>query len=254
MQKYETPHLARLDHLKAKLDAYRPLPTPVIKNLRDNLLVNWTYETNAIEGNTLTLKETKVVLEGITVGGKQVREMLEAINHQEAIFMLEEAVSKKAELSEWLIKSLHHLILRAIDDAHAGVYRTFNVAISGAQHTPPESIYIASQMQDFVKAYQTDRQALHPVIRAAYVHGEFVKIHPFADGNGRTSRLLMNFELMKNGFPPAVIRYDQRLAYYEALDLAHTTGDYAPFVNLVCVSVEQAFEPYWMALGVGQDT
>lgn len=245
-----TMQFPRLDALKAKLDQYRPLSTDVINNLHEFLVLQWTYHSNAIEGNTLTLKETKVALEGITIGGKTLREHFEVINHREAILMVEELVQQQAPLSEWIIKQLHQLVLTNIDATNAGQYRTINVLISGAEHRPPDALQLATAMQDFIHWYQTEAAQLHPVERAARVHGEFVKIHPFVDGNGRTSRLLMNLELMKAGFPAALIQVEQRLAYYEALDNAHCTGDYQAFIELVADCVEKSFEPYWWALGV----
>ena len=244
------PNWARLDALKAKLDEYRPLSKEIVSNLHDNLVLSWTYHSNAIEGNTLTLKETKVALEGITVGGKTLREHFEAINHRDAILFVEELVGKQQVLDEWCIKSLHQLVLKNIDADTAGKYREVNVMISGAEHIPPQALQVPEQMQAFIEWYNTDARALHPVERAARVHGEFVKIHPFTDGNGRTSRLLMNLELMKSGFPATVIEVGQRLAYYEALDKAHCTGDYHDFLSLVDECVENSFAPYWWALGI----
>ena len=241
-----------LDQLKQKLDAHRPLPPAIIKNLRDDLVLRWTYHSNAIEGNTLTLKETKVALEGITVGGKTMREHLEAINHREAIFFIEELVSQKEPLSQRYIKDIHLLVLKKIDDRNAGIYRNTNVIIAGAEHTPPDFVHVLSEMEDLIRWYQNEAQELHPVERAGRVHADFVKIHPFVDGNGRTSRLLMNLELMKAGFPAAVLPVEKRLEYYEALDAAHTQNDYQPFLSLIIEIVELSFEPYWHVLGVKQ--
>lgn len=238
-----------LDKLRQKLDSFRPLPVEVVKNLHDDLVLRWTYNSNAIEGNTLTLKETRVVLEGITIGGKTLREHLEAINHREAILYVEELVRQNEALSERQIKALHQLILRKIDDANAGRYRTVNVTISGARHRPPNHFRLAEEMAGFIGWYNSEGRNLHPVERAARVHADFVNIHPFVDGNGRTSRLLMNLELMKSGFPPAVLSVEKRLVYYEALDTAHTQGNYEPFLALIFEVVEQSFEPYWFALG-----
>jgi len=239
----------KLDQLKAKLDTHRPLDNAIVQNLREDLVLRWTYNSNAIEGNTLTLNETKVALEGITVGGKTLREHFEAINHKEAIEFVESMVEKNELLSEYTIKSLHALILKNIDDKNAGNYRNINVLISGATHRPPTNIEVPSQMEAFINWYKTEAQTLHPIERACRVHVDFVGIHPFVDGNGRTSRLLMNFELMKSGFPPVVLNVENRLAYYEALDKAHTFGDYEPFIELVALLVEDSFEPYWFVLG-----
>ncbi len=240
----------KLDNLKAKLNSHRPLTPNIVENLREDLIVRWTYNSNAIEGNTLTLNETKVALEGITIGGKSLREHFEAINHKEAILFVESLVAKNEVLSEHTIKSLHALILKNIDDSSAGCYRSINVLISGATHRPPSHFEVASKMEDFITWYKIKAQTLHPIERACRVHVDFVGIHPFTDGNGRTSRLLMNFELMKNGFPPVVLKVENRLAYYEALDKAHTLKDYKPFISLVSSLVEESFEPYWFVLGV----
>ncbi len=238
---------SKVDHLKATLDAHRPLPESVIKNLHEDLVLRWTYNSNAIEGNTLTLMETKVVLEGITIGGKSLREHFEAINHRDAILFVEELVQQREALSEWQIRNIHQLIFKNIDEQHAGRYRTLNVLISGATHTPPDHLLVPEQMSRFIAAIDN---GLHPVERAARIHVDFVGIHPFVDGNGRTSRLLMNLELMKAGFPPVVIPVEQRLRYYQALDLAHVKGDYQPFIEFVVEVVEQSFQPYFFALGI----
>ena len=243
----------KLDKLKQKLDSLRPLPAEVVNNLHEDLVLRWTYNSNAIEGNTLTLKETKVALEGITVGGKTMREHFEAINHREAIYFVEELVKKNEPLSEWQIKSIHQLILQNIDDKNAGVYRKSNVIISGTDHTPPDALHVADEMAKFIEWYKNLGLSIHPVERAARVHSDFVKIHPFSDGNGRTARLLMNLELMKAGFPPVVLPVEKRLEYYTALDTAHTKGDYQQFLSLITAVIEAGFNPYWYALGVKND-
>ncbi len=243
-------NFSKLDQLKQRLDSYRPLPSEIVKNLHEDLVLRWTYNSNAIEGNTLTLKETKVALEGITIGGKTMHEHFEAINHREAIYYVENLVQQGEPLSGHQIKSIHQLILKNIDDDHAGVFRKTNVIISGADHVPPEEVHVESEMENFIHWYCNEAAALHPVERAARVHVDFVKIHPFVDGNGRTARLLMNLELMKEGFPPVVLPVEKRLEYYEALDGAHTTGNYEKFLELISDVVEAAFRPYWHALGV----
>lgn len=238
----------KLDMLKKKLDSYRPLPQEIISNLHEQLVLNWTYNSNAIEGNTLTLKETKVILEGITIGGKTLREHFEAINHREAISFVEELASKKEPLSEWNIKLIQQLVLKNIDDKNAGKYRNINVVISGAEHIPPDHIHLPEKMNTFINWYNAEGLNLHPVERAARLHVDFVKIHPFIDGNGRTARLLMNLELMKSGYPATVLPVRKRLEYYESLDVAHTRGNYEPFFKLIFDIVEDSFNPYWFAL------
>lgn len=241
---------SQIDRLKAKLDQRRPLSKEITKNLHENLVVEWTYNSNAIEGNTLTLQETKVVLEGITVGGKTLREHFETTNHKEAIFFIEELVQKNELLNEHDIKSIHTLILKNIDRDGAGKYRDINVLISGAEHRPPQAIEVASKMQEFIHWYKEEHNNLHPIELAARVHVDFVKIHPFADGNGRTSRLLMNLELIKHGYPPVIIKVADRLEYYKALDIAHTTKNYKPFMELTIKLVQESFENYFFLLGV----
>lgn len=232
----------RLDQLKKQLDLLRPLPPYTVKSLHENMLLEWTYHSNAIEGNTLTLKETKVVLEGITIGGKSMREHFEAINHKEAIEYVESIVGQKEPLSEREIKSIHQLILKNTDDENAGVYRNQNVTISGAEHTPPDHLLLNEQMTNLVAQHLGSE--LHPVERAARLHVDFVKVHPFVDGNGRTARLLMNFELLSSGYLPVVIKVANRLAYYEALDEAHTKDDYSAFISLVANSEIESLEKH----------
>lgn len=200
--------------------------------------------SNAIEGNTLTLLETKVVLEGITVGGKSLREHLEVVNHKEAILYLEDIIRNKEPFSEWQIKNIYHLVLKGINDKYAGNYRDQQVMISGAQHLPPAPFLLKEKMNEFIEWYSTKAQELHPVERAAMVHIIFVGIHPFVDVNGRTSRLLLNLELMNNGYPPIVIKNANRLEYYSALDKAHTTGENFDFVSLVVKETNDMLDRY----------
>jgi len=234
--------LKELDKLKLELDALRPLPAYTVKSLHEQLVLNWTYNSNAIEGNTLTLKETKVVLEGITVGGKSLNEHFEAINHKEAIDFVEDIVNKKEKFSERIIKSVHHLVLKKIDDVNAGIYRNQNVVISGADHIPPDHFKVQEEMQILVERHNNHNY--HPIEMAVRLHTDFVKIHPFIDGNGRTARLLMNFELMRSGYLPVVIKAKDRLTYYEALDTAHTKGDYSLFIDIAASAEIEILKNY----------
>lgn len=243
-------NLNELDILKAKLDALRPLPQAALRNLHDELVLRWTYNSNAIEGNTLTLMETKVVLEGITVGGKLMREHFEAINHRDAILYVEDVVRREEPLSEWQIRNLHRLVLKQIDDENAGAYRKLNVTIAGARHVPPDMLVVPEQMAALLRWYDNEANNLHPVERAARLHSDFVKIHPFVDGNGRTARLLLNLELLKSGFPAIVLPVEKRLAYYQALDKAHIDDDMDDFLKLVTDCAREGFAPYWHVLGV----
>lgn len=221
-----------VDKLKKELDSKRPISKATLKSLKESINLEWTYNSNGIEGNTLTLRETQVVLEGITVGGKSIKEHLEAINHEKAILYLDDLVKDKQPITEWNIKNIHQLILKGIDNENAGRYRRENVTIKGATHIPPDYIKVPELMEKLILNYETWKK-YHPIIQAALLHGELVKIHPFIDGNGRTSRLLMNLDLMNNGYNPVIIKKENRLEYYEVLDKAHTTGDYTDFIKLV---------------------
>lgn len=221
-----------VDSLKKELDSKRPIPKETLKSLRESINLEWTYNSNGIEGNTLTLRETQVVLEGITVGGKSIKEHLEAINHEKAILFLDDLVKDNEPISEWNIKNIHQLILKNIDNENAGRYRKENVTIKGATHIPPDYLKVPELMEKLILTYNTWSE-YHPIIQAALLHGELVKIHPFVDGNGRTSRLLMNLVLMNNGYNPVIIKKESRFKYYEALDKAHTIGNYTDFVKLV---------------------
>lgn len=223
-----------VDSLKRKLDSKRPIPKETLKSLKESINLEWTYNSNGIEGNTLTLRETQVVLEGITVGGKSIKEHLEAINHEKAILFLDDLVKDNEPISEWNIKNIHQLILKDIDNENAGRYRKENVTIKGATHIPPDYLKVPELMEKLILTYNYNTWSeYHPIIQAALLHGELVKIHPFVDGNGRTSRLLMNLDLMNSGYNPVIIKKESRLKYYEALDKAHTTGNYTDFVKLV---------------------
>ena len=223
---------AEVDSLKKELDSKRPIPKETLKSLKESINLEWTYNSNGIEGNTLTLRETQVVLEGITVGGKSIKEHLEAINHEKAILYLDDLVKDNEPISEWNIKNIHQLILKEIDNENAGRYRKENVTIKGAVHIPPDYLKVPELMEKLILTYNTWNE-YHPIIQAALLHGELVKIHPFADGNGRTSRLLMNLVLMNSGYNPVIIKKEDRLKYYEALDKAHMTNDYTDFIKLV---------------------
>lgn len=237
-----------IDKKKNIIDSCRPFSSNMIRQLKDKLVVEWTYNSNAIEGNTLTLSETRVVLEnGITVKGKSLKDHLETINHKEAIEFIEDLVQNKEELSEYVIKSIHHLILKGIDSFNAGKYREENILISGAKHIPSMYINVPFEMQKLMEQYKLWSD-LHPVIRACYLHGEFVKIHPFIDGNGRTARLLLNFELIKNGYPAVIIKNENRAEYHDALDKAHITNDYTDFIKIICDLLIESEDTYLFLL------
>ena len=220
---------SEVDELKERLDSKRPLDEDTLASIEEDLILRWTYNTNAIEGNTLTLNETKVVLEGITIGGKSLREHFEVVNHREAFFWLKDSISKNIEITIRTIKMFHYLILKNIMDSEAGRFRIKKVIISGASHTPPEALKVEELMDDLVSTYHDSQE--HPVLKAAKFHVDFVKIHPSVDGNGRTGRLLLNYALIQNGYLPIIIEASEKSKYYDYLDIACAEGDYGPFLT-----------------------
>ena len=229
--------LTQLDELKQCLDSFRPLNADQVERLHSAWDTEYTYESNRIEGNTLTLSETSLVIhDGITVAGKTVNEHLEAINHKEAVEFLRDIAVGEVPLSESTIKSLHALILKNgkhHDDR--GKYRSVPVSITGTTYVPPQPWQVPKLMEDLIFNYQEKSTQLHPVELAADIHAELVGIHPFIDGNGRTSRLVMNLILLRAGFPLANIAGERatRLSYYECLNASHIHHDDGPFRSLI---------------------
>lgn len=245
--------LAQIDAKRAELDRQRPLSVAEAARLREYLDVEWTYNSNAIEGSTLTRQETLVVLKhGLTVGGKPLVEHLEAINHQAAIGWVEQLAARPAPPAEADILALHRLVLRSIDDAHAGAYRLAQVYIAGSAHVPPPARAVPGRMAEYAAWLartgedQVAGQGLHPVERATHAHFWLVDIHPFVDGNGRTARLLMNLLLLQAGYPIAIIRTEDRAAYYRALEAAHE-GQLDPFLLLVAEAVDHTLDMFLAA-------
>lgn len=224
----------------------KPLNQLQLTKMEEYFNLNYTYESNRIEGNTLTLQETFLVVnDGITVGGKSVREHLEVINHTEAIHYLSELIQEKKTFSERVLKEIHYLILKGIDRENAGVYRSIGVRISGSSHLPPEPYLLLPLMEEVFVFYKQNKSVLHPVILAAEMHERIVRIHPFIDGNGRTCRLIMNLILMQNGYPIANIKgeLENRLRYYNALETAPNDQKHA-FHCLIAETVIQALKEH----------
>jgi len=233
-----TELLREIDRLKDRLDALRPLDNPSILHALD---LEYTYESNRIEGNTLTLRETELVIDkGLTVGGKSMREHLEAINHHEAALLLADLVRERRPLTESLVKQLHGLILRGIDRDNAGVYRSVPVMIAGSRHVPPQPWAVPVQMEQCFAWYDAEGPKTHPVVLAAEMHERIATIHPFIDGNGRTARLAMNLILLCAGYPIAIIPGDtnSRRDYYDALEKANLEGDKSDFHRLIARHVQ----------------
>ncbi len=221
--------ISAVDALKAKFAAARPLTPGELEHLRQVFLIDYTHASTAIEGNTLTLSETAMALEGLTIAEKPLKDHLEAIGHRDAFLFLEEVVRAGEPLTESFIRQLHSLVL-ADQPLDRGVYRRLPVIITGASHTPPEPYLVAPQMEALVREFAASR--LHPLVAATLFHIRFEAIHPFIDGNGRTGRLLANFLLMRAGYLPVNIKYEDRRAYYEAFTAYHTPGDLVPMLSI----------------------
>ncbi|MFM6935750.1 MAG: Fic family protein [Flavobacteriales bacterium] len=228
--------LSELNELATRWKQSKPLDAIQLEKLQEYFQTSYTYESNRIEGNTLSLQETHLVVnEGITIGGKSVREHLEAINHGEAVSLLHDLVRQNVPFNEYRLKQIHQLVLKSIDQQNAGRYRNIQVMISGSQHVPPAPYLIDKLMEDYFIYYEQHRTYLHPVILAAEMHERLVTIHPFVDGNGRTARLVMNFILLQNGYTIANLKgnLENRLAYYAALEKVQLNHDSADFHSLI---------------------
>jgi len=240
--------LQQIDFLKDKLQTVRPLPVEALNKIKASFEMEYTFESNRIEGNTLTLQETALVVsEGVTIGGKSMREHLEAINHAQAVDFIKDIAHSDIEINERTIKEIHAIILHGINREQAGKYREVPVMIVGSRHLPPQPYLILPQMEQFIADYQTMRnKGEHPVLISAFLHDELVKIHPFIDGNGRTSRLLMNLYLLSNGYTITILKGDNeaKQAYYTALEQSHTENNREAFNLLVAKTVKNSMERY----------
>jgi Fic family protein len=237
-----TDKFERLDRLKAWLDSFRPLPSTVLAEIKKIYDVRFTYNSNAIEGNTLTQSETALVLEtGITIGGKTLREHLEVIGHKDAIDYIEQLVQNSTAIGEWEIKQIHNLILRAIAPEEAGCYRQLDVKAAGTEYLYPPHYLVNDLMGEFVAWLNSPEASIqHPIEFATEAHLRFVSIHPFRDGNGRTGRLLMNLLLLRAGYPIVVISDRVRQAYIEALVQAQQYSDRSPLLMLLLDAAERS--------------
>jgi excisionase family DNA binding protein len=233
-----------------ELDALKPYDQGALHRLQETFRVELTYNSNAIEGNSLSLIETKLVLEeGMTIGGKSLKEHLEATNHSKAIDFIESLV-KKTRIEEQDVLNVHATILDRIDPENAGFYRRGAVRISGTDYSPPNAVKVPKLMQEVYGLLNT--KGGEPIETAAMIHQKFVDIHPFVDGNGRTARLLLNLYLMRNGYPPAILLRAERKKYIRTIMEGQIKRNYAPFVNFVAKAVERSLDIYLDAFGIGQ--
>ena len=221
---------------KSKIDAV------TLSSYEKDFELRFTHNSTAIEGNTLTLMETKVVLEdGVSIGGKELREIYEVINHKKAYGYVKKCISENKPLTENIVKDLHVILTENI--IVGGIYRNQEVRISGAGFTQPAGNEMYMQIKGFYEDIKS-KADLNPIELAAWTHAEFVRIHPFIDGNGRTSRLLMNYQLMLQGFLPVSIDKEKRLDYYNALEQYAVNGDLKPFADFIAELEEKQLDEY----------
>lgn len=248
---YLEPQLKkRIGEKLRQLQKLRPLPAASVRKLKEQFGIEMTYNSNAIEGNKLTLKETFLVInEGITIKGKSLKDHLEAKDHYDALNYLYELIErdKKHTISEAFIRNIQRLVVKETEEENAGKYRTGNVIITGSDHTPPDAAEIPSLMGDLIRWIKENKHKLHLIELAAILHHKIVWIHPFFDGNGRAARLVMNLILMQKGYPLVVILKNDRKKYYETLAKADK-GNYLPFVRFIAQAVERSMNIYLKTL------
>lgn len=231
----------KIDELKNKLDNTRPLTTNEVNRLYNDFKIDFTYNSNAIEGSTITLDETYAILEGkITIGGKSTKEYLDTVNHGEAFEFLLKIIKENNAFDERLIKEIHSIVL-ANDRSNSGCYRKMPVRVGS--HIPTEALNIPIEMEKLLKEY-LEKNELHIVEKIAEFHLKFESIHPFIDGNGRTGRLLLNFELMRNGYPPINIKFEDRERYYKAFEDYHKTNKNTLMLEIIMDRVLEELENY----------
>lgn len=230
-----------IDRKKIELDSRRPLTAGEVERLNEEFTVEYTYNSNAIEGNTLTLRETDMVLRGLTIDQKPLKDHMEAVGHKEAFDFVRELVQNNTPMSERVIQQIHYLVL-ADKREDRGVYRRIPVRILGAQHEPVQPYLIQPRMEQLMLSYAESTE--HIVRKLARFHIEFEGIHPFIDGNGRTGRLLVNLELMKAGYPPIDIKFTDRVAYYNAFDEYHVKGKLNAMEKLFAGYLNERLDQY----------
>ncbi|GKX28298.1 cell division protein Fic [Vallitalea longa] len=237
------PEFHHLESLKKELDSKRPLTAGEIERLRNDFLINFTYNSNAIEGNTLTIKETAMVLEGLTIDKKPLKDHLEAVGHRDAFLFIEDLAKKGVPINEKTIKDIHSLVLMNKPE-DKGVFRRIPVTIMGAYTNPVQPYMIEPKITELILNNEQRIKSMYIVERIARFHLEFEGIHPFIDGNGRTGRLILNLDLIQNGFPPINIKFSDRKRYYEAFDSFYRDEDASVMINLISEYLEERLNEY----------
>ena len=235
-----------IEKKKAELDTKRPLTEGEVQRLYEDFMVEYTYNSNAIEGNTLTLRETEMVLRGLTVDQKPLKDHLEVVGHKDAFYFVVDLVKEKAEITESIVKQIHSLVL-ADKPMDKGVYRKIPVRIMGAHHEPVQPYLIEPKMYELLQDYKKDDRNIAE--KLAEFHIRFEGIHPFIDGNGRTGRLLVNLGLMKAGYPPIDIKFTDRKRYYDAFDANYVKKDLSAMTKLFAEYINARLTEYLKILG-----
>ena len=240
--------LANIERKHELLSSKRPLTPSEVERLSHEFMVEFTYNSNAIEGNTLTLKETALALEGITVDQKPLKDHLEAVGHRDAFLYVQDIAKSEAELSEYVVKNIHSLVLMNRPD-DKGVYRRIPVKIMGAFTEPVQPYLIEPKMAELLCANENRKGTMSTIERIARFHLEFEGIHPFIDGNGRTGRLILNLELIRAGLPPINVKFEDRKRYYEAFDSFYRDGNAGAMIELIAEYVDKRLDEYLAILG-----
>lgn len=240
--------LAEIEQKRERLDALRPLTPGEVKRLQEEFMVEFTYNSNAIEGNTLTLKETAMVLEGMTIDQKPLKDHLEAVGHRDAFLYIQDIAKQDIPLSEFVIKNIHSLVLMNQPE-DKGVYRRIPVRIMGAYTEPVQPYLIEPKMTDLLTVNEERKTTMGVIERVARFHLEFEGIHPFIDGNGRTGRLIMNLDLIRNGYPAINVKFADRKKYYDAFDAYYRDGSADAMIELIAGYVNERLDEYLEILG-----
>ncbi len=239
--------LEEIENKKARLAELRPLTPGEVQRLAQEFMIDFTYNSNAIEGNTLTLKETALALEGMTVDQKPLKDHLEAVGHRDAFLYVQDIAKKEEPISEYMIKNIHSLVLMNSPE-DKGVYRRIPVRIMGAYTEPVQPFLIEPKMNELLIENEARKSKMTTVERVARFHLEFEGIHPFIDGNGRTGRLILNLELIREGFPPINVKFTDRKRYYEAFDAFYRDGDAGRMIDLIAEYVDKRLDEYLAVL------
>lgn len=239
--------LLDIQHKRERLSEMRPLTQGEVERLAEEFMIDFTYNSNAIEGNTLTLKETALALEGMTIDQKPLKDHLEAVGHRDAFLYVQDVAKQELPLSETVIKNIHALVLMNRPD-DKGVYRRIPVRIMGAYTEPVQPYIIEPKMTELLSSNEERKSTMTDIERIALFHLEFEGIHPFIDGNGRTGRLILNLDLIRNGYPPINVKFTDRKRYYDAFDAFYKDNDATPMTELIAEYIDLRFDDYFEVL------